>query len=232
MSLSANDTLKLSGAMMVTFCACSRLSSLSLSREICEEYARFFLSHFVQHINTLTNILFVIARVRRPSDRYPGRHDEDVLQRGRATDRVSGLVVSRRGVHARYRFADAETRRGWESGQRVIVDGDGVDGRGRGTHGRKREEIQTGDVGRECRDGWWRHVLEREGVEERVRSYEITRRRRLSCLIFQCHFSIIHITKRTVSFGLPVNRRRSAACRRIRRGGLPPGSRRDHLDRL
>ena len=50
MSLSANDTLKLSGAMMVTLCACSRLSSLSLSREICEEYARFFLSHFVQHI--------------------------------------------------------------------------------------------------------------------------------------------------------------------------------------
>merc|ERR1712216_94054 len=115
------------------------------------------------------------ARVRRPSDRHPGRHDEDVLQRGRATNRVPGVVVSRRGVHARDRFADAETRRGRESGQRVAVDGDGVDGRGRGAHGRKREEVQTGDVGRECRDGWWRHVLERDGVEERVRSYESTR---------------------------------------------------------
>ena len=49
MSLSANDTLKLSGAMMVTFYARSRLS-LSLSRtnnKICEEYARFFLSRIL-----------------------------------------------------------------------------------------------------------------------------------------------------------------------------------------
>jgi|TARA_B110000305_G_scaffold161415_1_gene178639 hypothetical protein len=50
-------------------------------------------------------------------------------------------------------------------------------------HGREREEVQTGDVGRECRDGWWRRVLERDVVEERVRSYESTRR--LSRLIFQ-----------------------------------------------
>ncbi len=52
MSLSANDTLKLSGAMMVTFYS---LALVSLSRErtneICEEYARFFLSHFVRFPN-------------------------------------------------------------------------------------------------------------------------------------------------------------------------------------
>ena len=47
MSLSGNDTLKLSGAMMVTFYA--RFISLSRERtnnKICEEYARFFLSAF------------------------------------------------------------------------------------------------------------------------------------------------------------------------------------------
>jgi hypothetical protein len=51
MSLSGNDTLKLSGAMMVTFYSLY----LSLSRErtnneICEEYARFFLSRILFNI--------------------------------------------------------------------------------------------------------------------------------------------------------------------------------------
>ena len=51
MSLSGNDTLKLSGAMMVTFYA--RFISLSRERtnnKICEEYARFFLSRILFNI--------------------------------------------------------------------------------------------------------------------------------------------------------------------------------------
>lgn len=61
MSLSGNDALKLSGAMMVTFCA--RFISLSLANERITKFVKnktrvfFSLSHCVQH--SLTNILFI-----------------------------------------------------------------------------------------------------------------------------------------------------------------------------
>ena len=65
MSLSGNDALKLSGAMMVTFCARFISLSLSLSRtnERITKFVKnktrvfFSLSHCVQH--SLTNILFI-----------------------------------------------------------------------------------------------------------------------------------------------------------------------------
>lgn len=60
MSLSGNDALKLSGAMMVTFY--SLYLSLSLANERITKFVKnkrafFSLSHCVQH--SLTNILFI-----------------------------------------------------------------------------------------------------------------------------------------------------------------------------
>ena len=49
MSLSGNDALKLSGAMMVTFCSLYWTNERT-NNEIREEYARFFLSRILFNI--------------------------------------------------------------------------------------------------------------------------------------------------------------------------------------